>query len=75
MLAVDKINQDQAVVHHHTGEGDDAEKAHHADLDADDPVPNQRADGAEGNDGHDDQRLRVGLQRDGHQGVNQEQGQ
>ena len=56
-LTIDEVNQDQAVIHHHAGQRDDAEETHHADFDADDPVSDQGADGAKRNHRHDNQRL------------------
>jgi len=70
---VDEVDQNQAVVDHYAGQRDDAEHRQQADRNTEEPVAEHRADGAERNHRHDQQRLEVGAQRDGDQSIDHEQ--
>ncbi len=73
--AVDEVHHYQAVVHHHAGQGDDAEQGQDRQVHPHEHMAPDRPHQAERDGQHDDYRLNVRAQRDGQQGEDHDSGQ
>ena len=72
-VAVDRDDQDQRVVDHHARQRDDPDHAHHAHVVPHDDVAEDRADDAERDREHHDDRLDVAAEGDRQQGEDDHQ--
>ena len=70
---IDEVHHDEAVVHHHPGQRQDADERDGRDGQVKQHVAKHRADDAERDGAHDEQRLHVGAQRYRHHRVDAEQ--
>jgi hypothetical protein len=72
---IDVADEDEGVVYHDAGEGEDSEDGEDRDRDADEEVAEECSDDAEGDDRHDDERLKVAAEGNGDEDIDQDNGE
>ena len=72
-MPIDRVDQYQAVVDDNSGQGDEAQKRNDAEGFSQQSMAPHGANEAEWDSGGNQQRLNVGLEGDGHQGVHRKQ--